>query len=51
MNLSDSEFVYRGRLYKKVIKVNYDQGKRQPIRITYFVLNHYLTTKQRLKSD
>ena len=37
---------YRGRLYKIVIKVNYDKWKRQPIRITYFVLNHYLTTKQ-----
>ena len=39
----------RGRLYKKVIKINYDLWKRQPIRITYFVLNHYLTAKQWLK--
>ena len=32
---------------KKVIKVNYDQRKRQPIRNAYFVLNHYLNYKNR----
>ena len=31
---------------KKVIKVNYDQWKRRPIRTTYFALNHYSTIKQ-----
>ena len=31
---------------KKVSKINYDWWKGQPIRTTYFVVNHYLTTKQ-----
>ena len=36
----------RGRLYKKVIKVNYIvSGKRHPIRNAYLRVNHYLTTK------